>query len=281
MKAIFTVGIPGSGKTTKYEKLRYLVINRDDIREKLFGDLNKYKFTKDREKQVTDYQKNMIEHAARSGLDIAITDTNLNQFFFESLVEYVESFGYEVEYDNIYCSYETAVKRDLQRNKSVGSDVIWTFFKKYNEQYGIQKVVQDDTLTPCYIFDIDGTLALMSKRSPFDWHRVSEDSENTPVCDMARLLSKDHKIIVLSGRDSVCRQDTIKWLDELALDNYELYMRPEGSQDKDFDVKYVLFNDHIKDKYFVKGVFDDRPQVCRLWNLMGLPLFKVGDQSEF
>jgi hypothetical protein len=54
-------------------------------------------------------------------------------------------------------------------------------------------------------------------------------------------------------------------------------MRPEGSGDKDTVVKLAIFNEYIRDNYYVRGVFDDRLMVAKLWHEMGLPLFRVGD----
>lgn len=61
-KIIITVGVSGSGKSTFAKELKeanpeYIEINRDSFRFDLFTngveDWSKYKFTKDREKEVT------------------------------------------------------------------------------------------------------------------------------------------------------------------------------------------------------------------------------------
>lgn len=280
MKAIVTVGIPASGKTTRYENFKGKVINRDDIRDYLFG--WPYKFTKKREQDVQEHQWDLIKTAATDNTDIVITDTNLNKGRRDALILELEKLGYEVELDIIDCSYELAVKQDLLRHKSVGADVIWKFFKKYNEQFGIQPEVHDVTLEGCYIFDIDGTLAIMKDRGPFEWEKVGNDLLNIDVCRILGMIRQcGFKVFIFTGRDASCYEETKKWLQDHELDGIEFYMRPEGSQDKDFLVKYEMYKEHIKGNYKVLGVFDDRPQVCRLWNLLGLPLFKVGDQQEF
>lgn len=280
MKAVLTVGVPASGKSTKYKDFNGVIINRDDIRKELFG--WPYKFTKKREQDVTERQWNYIKTAAQLKVDIAITDTNLNKGCREVMVKELERLGYEVELDIIDCSYELAVKQDLLRNDSVGSDVIWRFFKKYQQEFGIQPEVQDQKLEGCYIFDIDGTLAIMKDRGPFEWEKVGNDLLNIDVWRILGMIRQcGFKVFIFTGRDSSCMEQTKEWLDRHGLGGIEFYMRPEGSQDKDFLVKHEMYKEHIKDKYKVLGVFDDRPQVCRLWNLLGLPLFKVGDQQEF
>lgn len=280
MKAVLTVGVPASGKSTKYEDSEYTVINRDDIREELFG--FPYKFTKEREKQVKERQLEKIKWCAENNSDIAITDTNLNKGRKEALIRYLIELGYTVTEDVLEADYDKVVKYDLLRKKSAGSDTIWRLSKLWHEQYGIKKVVQDESLEGCYIFDIDGTLAIMHNRGPYDWEKVGNDLTNVPVWRIACMIKQlGYKIIIMSGRDSVCREETVKWLTSIGLGDCDLYMREEGSDEKDFHVKHKFYQAYVQDKYKVLGVFDDRPQVCRLWNLLGLPLFKVGDQQEF
>ena len=57
----------------------------------------------------------------------------------------------------------------------------------------------------------------------------------------------------------------------------DLLMRPAGDYCKDSLVKAELFDKHVRHRYHVQGVIDDRLQVCRMWYSMGLPLFRVGD----
>lgn len=280
MKAVVTVGIPASGKTTKYLDFEGVVVNRDDIREDLFG--WPYKFSKAKEDKVTSVQMSLLKEASYNGIDVAVTDTNLNPSRRDHLIKLLEDLGYEVELDIIECTYETAVKRDIQRERSVGSDVIWKFFKQWNEQFGVKPVENDLCKTRAWLCDLDGTLALMNERSPYEWDKVGKDKENRLVGHILKLgKGSGIKIIFLSGRDSVCYEETRKWLDDLGYEDCELFMRSEGDTRKDFVVKKELFFNHVKDHYNIVAVFDDRPQVCRLWNLLGLPLLKVGDQSEF
>lgn len=280
MKAIVTVGIPASGKTTRYKDFKGVIVNRDDIRDELFG--WPYKFTKKREQDVQKRHWEIIEKSAEEGLDIAITDTNLQEGRRNALLKNLEDLGYEVELDIINCDYELAVKQDLIRHRSVGSDVIWRMFKNYSKQFGIKPEPIDPTLDKCYVFDIDGTLAIMKDRGPFDWQKVGNDELNTNVWLILKMIIRNgFKVFIFTGRDASCHEETKKWLQDNSMGDIEFHMRPEGSQDKDFIIKHEMYKKHIKDKYCVLGVFDDRPQVCRMWNLLGLPLFKVGDQSEF
>jgi hypothetical protein len=91
------------------------------------------------------------------------------------------------------------------------------------------------------------------------------------------LYHAGNKIILMSGRDSVCRKETEDWCDRHGVKHDWLFMRPEGSMEKDRHVKEKMFWKHIAPYYDVRGVFDDRLQVCLLWYDLGIPLFKVGD----
>jgi len=115
----------------------------------------------------------------------------------------------------------------------------------------------------------------MSDRSPYDWKRVGEDSVNVPIAQILKTARQD--IILLSGRDSICRDETIAWLEKHNINYDKLYMRPEGDNRKDVIIKKELFDNHVRDKFNVSFVLDDRLQVCQLWHSMGLTLLRVGD----
>lgn len=95
-KFIYTVGVSCSGKTTWVEEflkegnnsVSYVNINRDNIRGFLFtgGNINwkEDKFTKDREKRVTEVQHYLIKDAIEKGKNIILSDTNLNPKYIEN-----------------------------------------------------------------------------------------------------------------------------------------------------------------------------------------------------
>jgi hypothetical protein len=75
----------------------------------------------------------------------------------------------------------------------------------------------------------------------------------------------------------VCRKQTLEWLDTKDVMYEELFMRAEGDSRKDWIVKGEIFFRDVATKYNVMMVVDDRPQVVRLWNLIGLPCASVGE----
>lgn len=125
---------------------------------------------------------------------------------------------------------------------------------------------------------VDGTLAKMNGRSPFEWHRVSEDTPNYFVVDIVRALYKDgYRIVVMSGRDGVCYDDTKQWLVNNNIPFDHLLMRAKNDQRPDTIIKEELYWQHVDKAYAVKFVIDDRPKVCRMWRAKGFEVLQVGN----
>jgi hypothetical protein len=128
------------------------------------------------------------------------------------------------------------------------------------------------------IVDVDGTLADMrGVRSPFEWDKVLQDKPHLDVIDLVKDLAslKKYKIIITTGRDGSCMQDTVKWLDKYKIPFDDFYMRPEGDFRKDNIIKSEIYMDFIRPKYDVKFVVDDRNQVVDMWRSLGLRVLQV------
>lgn len=134
-------------------------------------------------------------------------------------------------------------------------------------------------MTPLFICDIDGTVALKGSRKPFDWGRVGEDQPNEAVCRvMWALLHAGYDLAFVSGRPEECRTQTQMWLYENISRHmpFDLYMRPDGDYRKDSIVKREIYDEHFADRV-VLGVFDDRPAVVEMWRGLGLTVFQLPD----
>jgi hypothetical protein len=133
------------------------------------------------------------------------------------------------------------------------------------------------------IVDIDGTLAIRGDgpgiRRFYDWHRVGEDQPNPAIIELVRTLYRagKHHIILVSGRDEVCRPQTVAWLEQ-SLGTYDdLFMRPHGDNRKDSIVKRELYEQHVAGRYDVRLVIDDRNQVVEMWRSIGLTVLQCAD----
>jgi len=277
---IICKGLPASGKST-WAKNRidnnpdmYKRVNKDDLR--LMLDNNKW--SKDNEKFILKVRDMLILSSLENGKHVIVDDTNLHPKHEINIKQLVKGKAKVIIKDFTDIPLETCIKRDLQRVNSVGEKVIKDM---YNQFLKPEPVVyaEDETLPQATIIDIDGTLALMNGRNPFDWKRVGEDKLNYAVWDFIEDTGND--VILLSGRDSVCRTETEKWLKDNSVVYDKLYMRAEGDNRKDTIVKKELFENHIRGKYNVVSVIDDRPSVCRMWrDELGLFVFQVGDPHK-
>lgn len=301
MKAIITVGISASGKSTFAKEWisngdivqrmdatfarNRVEVNRDNIRRELVEQDGRgwswSKWNWKREKEVTVIANALIANAAMAKLDVIVSDTNLNVDKRGHMVELLESYGYVVEIKEFPITLEEAWKRDASRVDGVGYSVIARQYDQWLENSDRKKYVADITKPKCILVDIDGTLAHMNgKRGAFEWHNVGRDDVDEMVRMVVNMFSRAHSdnhVIVLSGRDGVCEPETNKWLIDNGVFFDSLIMRTPDDMRKDTIVKEEIFWRDIADNYNVQFVIDDRPSVCRMWRELGVKTFQVGN----
>lgn len=280
MKAIVTVGISASGKTTwvndllKAEK-GWRDINRDWIRFNMvcpFSNWSNYKFNKKNENEVTRLQGLMIMESWAAGENIIISDTNLNAKTRQSIIKDLQELGYTVEIKSFPITREIALKRDNLRANGVGADVIYRQWQNWNTFNGRHTYKPDETLPDAIIVDVDGTIAQMDGRGPFDWKRVGEDTPRHFIIDMVQNYAmQGFEILILSGRSDECKNETLEWLDRHGVPFTELHMRKAGDFRKDSVIKEEIFWTHLSDRYNIIAAIDDRPQIVRLWHELRIP----------
>jgi len=136
------------------------------------------------------------------------------------------------------------------------------------------KYKPDKSRPSVYIFDIDGTLADMGKRHPYDFDKVDEDTLIEPVADMLRSLAEKNQIVLLTGRNEVCRDKTMQWLKDNNILYNQLLMRNMGDVRKDAIMKQHFFEEELAPYYNVLGVFDDRDICVKMWREIGLTCYQ-------
>lgn len=312
MTALYiTRGLPGSGKTTwalyecsQFARVGAYVarISRDDLRVQLYGPRSKDYYDhpdlQEREAEVTRIQHERIRLFLSAGVSVIVDDTNLPVRRCRELMRIAEECGAyieEIRFDNVPLS--ECIERQASRPERdrVDEAVIRRMHSRYfplaplPEKSGlspkthdysvIEPVVERDGCDPAIIVDIDGTLALMSGRGPHDYHLVGTDRVNVAVARIVdRVASYPRtKTFLVSGRKDDCREETEQWLYDNGIFYDELYMRKTGDDRTDWIVKYEIFNEHIRDKYNVIAVFDDRDQVVKMWRTLGLTCFQVAE----
>lgn len=282
MKRItLTRGIPASGKTTwakeqlkKYPN-RYKRINRDDLRLMLDNE----QFNPKREKFITKTQHTLILTALEEGYHVICDDTNLNPKTVSSIMELVSGKAIIEFKDFTNVPLKTCIERDLKRKNSVGQKVIIDFYNRYlrKEPEKIQ-YIQDKPYA--IIVDLDGTLAHMKTRGPFDFMKCDEDVVDNNIKELISFYkNKNYHIILLSGRDSICRKKTEIWLANNDINYDYLYMRKQDDCRKDSIIKKELYDEYIKGNFNIKFVLDDRDQVVNMWRETGLTCYQVAEGS--
>ena len=122
--------------------------------------------------------------------------------------------------------------------------------------------------------DVDGTLAHMVDRSPYDYSKVHEDTLDLVVANITRRYKH---VIIMSGRPEDCREATEKWLRKHDVRFEALHMRPSGDKRPDTEVKWELYQKYVKPNYNIDFVLDDRNRVVKMWRDNGLKCLQVAE----
>jgi predicted kinase len=281
---IILQGLPASGKSTwakskvDKEKGKYIRINKDDIRAMLGAP-----FSKDLEGFVLRLRDEAIVAALDRKLNVIVDDTNLNGIHIENISilaqKYASLTGVNVDVEiKVFDVYvETCIERDALRSNPVGAKVIRDMAQRYLKGHcrPVQYPQVATGLPHCVICDLDGTLALVGDRSPYDASLCDKTDEvNIPV--KVFLEHCGVQVIFLSGREDKYEAPTRRFLEHCGFGDKALYMRQTGDSRKDSVVKKELYDKHIKDKYNVLVVLDDRDQMVRMWRSeVKVPCFQV------
>ena len=283
-KVILMKGLPGSGKSTYAKKIvddnpeHYKRINRDDLRLMFDNGFN----SKPNETFIRSVRDLLIVKTLESGKSAIVDDTNLsekNLIRISQLVQQHNKLHNEnivVEVKHIETSLEECIKRDALREKPVGAKVIKTMQRQFFRD-SPEYVTQNQLLPKAIICDLDGTLALMNGRNPFDASRCDEDLLNNPVANvLINYKNLGYKIILLSGREDKFQAPTLKFLANNSIEFDVLLMRKTADYRKDSIIKKEIFDTEIRDKYHIEFVLDDRNQVVDMWRKdLQLPCFQV------
>jgi predicted kinase len=291
-------GIPASGKSTWVKNQVSLAdgtrarINNDDLCTMLFG-VPFVAHTPQTAKLLADSRAAMLRTLlAQDHIDtVYIDNTNLWTPGLKLLEKITHELGhiFLVEDQFLEVDTQTCVLRDEKRERPVGKEVIRKMARQvsklspwnYKDVPDIFPYENDESLPPCIIVDIDGTLAnTHPDRDIYDDTKVWMDFPNRPVVDVVNkffLHDSGVRIIVMSGRGDQCQPQTEEWLRKNVYFN-ELHMRKAGDFRPDWIVKHELFQEFVAGKYHVHLVLDDRDQVVNLWRRrLQLPTWQVAD----
>ena len=134
MKIIILQGVPCSGKSTwarEFVKTHkdYVIVSRDAIRE-----MSGVYWMPEREDYISCVEYDCVYDALKNGFNVIIDAVNFNPKTLHKWETAANGLA-DIEYKRFDVTFEEAVRRDKERGergeKSVGEDVIRTFFSKY------------------------------------------------------------------------------------------------------------------------------------------------------
>jgi predicted kinase len=273
-KLLMLRGLQGSGKSTfcKQELIPkgWKRVNKDDLRAMI----DNSKWSKTNEDDIVELRDIIIIHYLDQGFNVVVDDTNLHPTHAEALAEIADNCDAEFEEKFFDVPLMECIERDSKRgDKSVGAKVI---MKMYNQFLKPEAPEWSEDKQNAYICDIDGTIAIMGDRSPYDYTKVNLDKPNANIRVILNSISfTGLPIIFVSGREEACREETIKWLKENHITCDYLIMRETGDNRKDSIVKEEIYHEFIESRFNIIGVFDDRNSVIDMWRSLGLTTLQV------
>lgn len=294
-KLIITRGLPGSGKTTwaqawvAEDPAARVRVNRDAMRKMLHFD--QQAATHLTEQVITKACADLVRTYLRAGQDVVVDDTNLRQRHARAWATIAHITGAELEVkDFTGVPITVCIKQNNQRpeDQRVPLEVIEGMHMKFLNSGPLPHPTADAPaaeewepweptpgLHTVYLVDIDGTVALCGDRDIYDGSKAHLDTVNKEVARI--VLGLPGQVIFMTGRSEDHRQVTEEWLLDNGFGWPKVFMRPAGDKRRDDVVKHELFNQHIRDRFNVAGVFDDRNQVVTMWRAIGLTVFQVAD----
>jgi len=274
-------GLPAAGKSQWADKIvreahgGIKMVSKDNLRALLDAGV----WTPKNEKFVLKIRDLIVRKALEEGKDVIVDDTGFAPAHEETLRAIAAEYKAEFAIKFFDVPVDECIRRDALRGpKMVGEKVIRGMYDRYLKPKP-PEVPYVEGVPSAYIVDIDGTLAHMEgRRGPFEWHKVGGDAVDPVLPSILWKISVGVCIIIMSGRDSVCRPETEAWLSAHGIRHDLLVMRKAGDMRKDAIVKEELYNEHVRGKYNVLAVFDDRDQVVDMWrNKLGLRCYQVAE----
>lgn len=275
MKLTMCKGLPASGKSTWAKQQNAKRVNRDDLR-KMIDD---GKWSKYNEKFIVKIEQDIVVAYLGGQHDVIVDDTNLSSKNEAMWKVYADELGAEFEVrDFTDVPLSICIDRDRNRTNSVGEKVIRRMYNSFlrPKEKPLNPLVFNDTLPYCVIFDLDGTLAKIGDRSPYDGKSCAKDLVNESVRQLYwNTQQSDVKMIIFSGRNGDSEPETREWLKNNDIKFDELHMRKVGDDRKDSIIKTEMFDEYVRDKYNVLYIVDDRNQVVDMWRSLGITCLQV------
>jgi predicted kinase len=291
---IMCKGLPASGKTTwskdfvKKRITKTKRVNKDDMRQMIHGG----EWSKELEKDIIQARDALTILYLNEGYDVVVDDTNLQPDHEKNLIAIAEKCNADfMVKDFTDVPLNECLRRNLERPNYVPEKAIRrmysTFIKKKGQVAQYVPPPYSPDLPTCIIVDIDGTLAHGTGRSPYDYSLVHTDTVDEQIKELVLSYFWEGRdtdpripatyVIIVSGREDGCKEETVKWLADNHILYDEIYMRKGGDMRDDRIVKREIYDEFIKPRYNVRFVLDDRDRVVKMWRENGLKVLQVAE----
>ncbi len=287
-------GLPGSGKSTWAkefikDKKDWVRVNNDDLQTMLFG----VSFAKGRGDYMDKIRRRLVDIFMGDGMNIIIDNTNLHPKQEQYYRELVDLQNDSVANGGAGSAYEFSIKdftdvplaeclkRNRARTEPIPDKAIYDMYNSYLKKE-VPPLEQDYNLPHAIVVDLDGTMFLLKNRSPYDMSRVYEDDINLPIVSLVNdMHALGKKIIFVSGREAGGMDGTVRALKDKCdfhPGSYEIYLREDKDERPDTVFKKVIFEQHIKDKYYVEFWIEDRWRMTNaVRNELGIMCLQCAD----
>ena len=245
------------------------------------------------EQLITEMMEQSIEALLRKRCNVLIDATHCKT---EYLNRYINRFGHlaDISFKIFETDKKILIERCDKRYRETGKFIPHRVITRYVEELNelketfdfsprplvdkrVQVIEQDTALPKAIICDLDGTLALLNGRNPFNASTCVNDGLNTPVAEILKTFAeKGYHVLLVSGREDCYREQTLAFLDKHAIPYHELLMRKSKDYRQDGIIKKEIYRREIEGKYYIEFILDDRTQVVDVWRRdIKLPCFQV------
>lgn len=270
-KLIITKGLPASGKSTwaKEQVSENTVrVNKDDLRAMI----NNGKWSKEREAHIAWLQDKIIHHYLEEGKTVIVDNTHLAPKWephMKAIAE-IHDVAFRVK-DFTHVPLSECLERNENREAKVPRKTIMDMYHRHVRK---APVYPESGYILC---DIDGTLAHMEGRSPYDGSKVHEDKVDLPVKTiLSSMKAAGYVVVIVTARDGEYLDVTEKWLEDNDVEYDSIFIRKAKDNREDSIVKQEMYENEIK-PLFGKPLFviDDRKRVVDMWRSLGLKCLQV------
>lgn len=302
-----------SRRYVRFHKGKTVRISRDDLRDQ-FGERGS-RLSNEQENYITKIFDMLVDKALSEGLNVIMDNTHLKIEYIDRIKKKFAN-SYPIRFQLLNPPLDTCIERVKSRESresQVSEKLVKQQYTALQHLLSIDNALQEcnpiqaiscstsnanlignnrkrkltypspsrkfnPVLPFVFVFDVDGTLALMQNRNPFDESQVLNDVSNPDVVALHHALAADDgsNIIICSGRTEQCRPDTLTWLDDRGIHPKRLYLRQIGDNRPDYIIKQEMWKDISKD-FNIRLMVDDRNGVVKAGRDAGYTVLQVAD----